>query len=284
MLPTLELFGLPIPMFGTMMACGMIAAILLLMYTRRFIPFTEDQLLTSALWAVALGFLGSKVLFWIVELDHVLANPHFLIETLRTGFVFYGALLGGMIGIFIYCVRSKLPMLAFFDLFAPSLVLAQAFGRIGCFLAGCCYGCESDAWCAVVYPPGSGAPSGVPLLPVQLFESAFLVILALVLVELLRKRKTYGLVTGWYFVLYGIWRFIIEFFRSDDRGFVGGLSTSQFIGLFIVLAGAVLLWLIHKGIVSRETLDVPEAAPVKHEAAQGPSPDAKQNDKTKTPS
>lgn len=254
MLPTFDVFGLSIPMFGIMMMCGMLAAFILLWYTRRFIRFTEDQLVSCALWAIILGFLGSKILYWIVEIDQIIADPRYLIRTLREGFVFYGALIGGVIGVLIYSTKTKLPFFAFADLFMPSLVLAQAFGRIGCFCAGCCYGAHSDAWCAVTYPAGGAAPAGVPLLPTQLFESGFLFLLTIGLVWILKLKKPFGTVTGWYAVLYGVWRFIIEFFRSDDRGAVGSLSTSQFLGIFIVLAGAVILVLVKKGVLKECSL------------------------------
>ncbi len=270
MLPSFQLFGLTIPMFGAMMMVGMLAAFALFIYTRRFIPFTEDQLYSCALWTIIPGFLGAKLLFWIVEFDQVLADPHYLLETLREGFVFYGALIGGVAGMLIYCARKKLPFFAFFDLFAPSLALAQAFGRIGCFCAGCCYGSPSGAACAVVYPPGSPAHAlhpGEGLLPTQLFESAFLLVLTVVLILILRKKKTFGTVSGWYLILYGVWRFIIEFFRSDDRGFVGSLSTSQFIGIFIVLAGILVLLLIKRGVLHTRELPV-QPAPEAEDAAE----------------
>jgi len=246
-------------MFGTMMLVGMVAAFLLLHFTRRVIPFSEDALYSAAFWAIVAGMLGSKVLYWIVELDQIIADPHFLIETLRVGFVFYGALIGGILGLWVYSFRKKLPFLAYIDLFSPCLVLAQTFGRIGCFCAGCCHGSISDSCLAVTYPAGSAAPTGVSLLPTQLFEAAFLFLLTVALVWLLKKRRVFGTVTGWYLVLYGVWRFFIEFYRGDDRGFVGALSTSQFIALFMIAAGAALLVLIAKGIVSRGTLPHEEA-------------------------
>ncbi len=256
MLPSFDVFGLHIPMFGVMMMCGMLAAFILLWRTRRIIRFSEDTLFSAALWAIVLGFIGSKLLYWIVEFDQVLADPHYLVLTLRRGFVFYGALIGGVIGLIIFSARKKLPFLAFIDLFAPSLVLAQAFGRIGCFCAGCCYGCTTDSCLAVVYPAGSSAPAGVPLLPTQLFESAFLFLLTIALVWLLKKRRPYGTVTGWYLILYGVWRFFIEFYRSDDRGFIGALSTSQFLAIFLIAAGVVLLLLVAKGVLTKRA--VPE--------------------------
>lgn len=259
MLPTFDVFGLSIPMFGVMMMCGMVAAFILLFFNRKFIRFTEDQLLSAALWGIILGFLGSKILFWVVEIDNVIANPHYLIETLRSGFVFYGSLIGGVLGLVIYSARKKLPFFAFCDLFLPSLALGQAFGRIGCFCAGCCYGSPSTCAIAVTFPPGSAAPAGVPLLPTQLMESAFLFLLTVALVLILKSRKPFGTVTGWYLVLYGVWRFIIEFFRSDERGSIGALSTSQFIGIFIVLAGVALLLLVKKGALSQRELEHPDS-------------------------
>ena len=258
MLPILHLFGLSIPMYGVMSAIGMLAAFLLLLKTSKYVRFGEDPILSCALWAIVCGFLGAKILYWIVEWKQVVANPHYLLETLREGFVFYGALIGGLGGVAIYSTRKKMPYLAFVDLFSPSLVLAHAFGRIGCFFAGCCYGMQCDTPISVIFPQGAVAPAGVPLLPTQLMESAFLFILSFVLVRMLKKEKTFGVVTSWYMILYGAWRFGIEFFRSDERGFVGALSTSQFISIFAVAAGVLLLILATKKVI--QSPPIPEPA------------------------
>lgn len=257
MLPILHILGLNIPMYGVMTAVGMLAAFLLLLKTSKYVRFTEDQILSAALWAIITGFLGAKILYWLVEIKQVIANPHYLLETLREGFVFYGALIGGLGGVAIYAAKHKLPYLAFVDLFSPSLVLAHAFGRIGCYFAGCCYGMEYDCAISVVFPQGAVAPAGVPLLPTQLMESAFLFVLAFVLVRLLKKEKTFGVVTSWYMILYGAWRFAIEFFRNDERGFVGALSTSQFISIFAVAAGVLLLILVTKKVIQSPPIPEP---------------------------
>ena len=258
--PTIHLFSFTLPSFGMMMAIGMLSAFaLLLLVTRKWYDFSEDDLFSAALVGIICGMLGAKVLYWIVELDQILADPASFLTMLTEGWVFYGALIGGVGGLLVYCLIKKKPFLDYVDLFAPSLILAQGFGRIGCFLAGCCYGSPSSCSIAVTFPPGGAAPAGIPLLPTQLMESAFLFLLTIAMVLLLKKRKPSGTVTGWYLVSYGVWRFIIEFFRSDDRGTVGALSTSQFIGIFIVLAGVILLTLIRKGIiVSRETIRAAE--------------------------
>ncbi len=247
MLPHFHLFGLEIPTFGVMMLVGMVAAFVLLYFNRRRVPFSEDDLLTMALYAIIGGFIGAKLLYWIVEFDQILANPRFLLDTLTAGFVFYGALIVGALAILVFARRRRQPFFGYVDLVAPSFILAQGFGRIGCFCAGCCYGAVCDSPLSVIYPAGSSAPAGVPLLPTQLFESAFCFVFAAVLTAIFRRQKRYGTTTGWYLVGYGVWRFIIEFFRSDDRGAVGALSTSQFIGIFIVLFGIATLVLVRQG-------------------------------------
>ena len=257
MLPSFQALGLTIPMYGVMSALGMLAAFVLLGFTRKHTRFSEDQALSAALWAIIMGFVGAKVLFWLVEIKQVIADPSYLLHTLREGFVFYGALIGGLGGVAIYALIKKLPFFSLTDYFIPALVLGHAFGRIGCFFAGCCYGMQCDTPISIVFPTGGAAPAGVPLLPTQLMESAFLFLLCAFLVWRLTKKKPFGTVSGWYMVLYGAWRFTIEFFRSDERGFVGALSTSQFISIFVFLGGVALLLLVKLGALKKTGLDLP---------------------------
>ena len=257
MLPSFQALGLTIPMYGVMSALGMLAAFVLLGFTRKHTRFSEDQALSAVPWAIRMGFVGAKVLFWIVEIDQVIADPSYLLHTLREGFVFYGALIGGLGGVAIYSLNKKLPFFSLTDYFIPGLVLGHAFGRIGCFFAGCCYGMECETPISIVFPTGGAAPAGIPLLPTQLMESAFLFLLCAFLVWRLTKKKPFGTVSGWYMVLYGAWRFGIEFFRSDERGAVGALSTSQFISIFVFAGGVALLLLVKSGVLKKTVLDLP---------------------------
>ncbi len=257
MLPSFQALGLTIPMYGVMSALGMLAAFVLLGFARKHTRFSEDQALSAALWAIIMGFIGAKVLFWLVEIDQIIADPSYLLHTLREGFVFYGALIGGLGGVAIYSLIKKLPFFSLTDYFIPALVLGHAFGRIGCFFAGCCYGMECETPISITFPAGGAAPAGVPLLPTQLMESVFLFLLCAFLVWRLTKKKPFGTVSGWYMVLYGIWRFVIEFFRSDERGAVGALSTSQFISLFVFAGGVALLLLVKFGALKKTVLDLP---------------------------
>ena len=91
---------------------------------------TEDDFYSAAIWAIVCGMLGSKITYWIVEFDRVIADPHFLLETLTAGFVFYGSLIGGALGVLIFALHKKQNVLVYVDLFSPAMALGQAFGRI----------------------------------------------------------------------------------------------------------------------------------------------------------
>ena len=193
------------------------------------------------IWAVVGGFAGAKVLYFLTRLKDIMENPRVLLD-LADGFVVYGGIIGGIFSAMAYCKIKKLPFLKYFDLVMPSVALAQGFGRIGCFLAGCCYGRETDSALGIVFHNSSYAPNGVKLLPTQLISSGLDFMLCIVLILLDRKKKGDGQIAGAYLVLYSIGRFILEFYRGDlIRGNVGALTTSQFIAIFVALAGVILI-------------------------------------------
>ena len=129
----------------------------------------------------------------------------------------------------------------------PSVALAQGFGRIGCFLAGCCYGKETESVFSVIFQNSEYAPNHVALIPMQLYSGGLDFLHFLLLLLIARNKKEDGQVTACYLIFYSIGRFVIEFFRGDIiRGSVGILSTSQFISIFTGIAGIVLLIRIRK--------------------------------------
>lgn len=227
--------------YGFMIALGVFACILLGMYRAKQTGILkEEAVLDIAIYGLLAGFLGAKILYVIVEFETFLANPMSVLGS--EGFVVYGGIISGVLAAIIYCRVKGLSFLECFDLLAPSVSLAQGFGRIGCFLAGCCYGRETSSFLGVVFPEGCMAPVGVKLLPTQLFSSAGDFLITAVLLFAYRKRRHTGDVGALYMLLYGVGRFGIELLRSDNRGTVGVFSTSQAISIVIV-AGAVLLFL-----------------------------------------
>lgn len=229
--------------YGFMIALGILACIFLGLYRAKRRGMSQDAVLDISIIGILCGFLGAKLLYILVELDRFLQEP---LQVLGSeGFVVYGGILAGVFSAILYCKRKGLSFLEYFDLLAPSIAIAQGFGRIGCFLAGCCYGRETQCFLGVTFPEGSIAPSGVKLLPTQLFSSAgdFLIMAILLLYS--RKPRPKGNTGALYLLLYGVGRFLIEFLRSDERGTVGVLSTSQFISIGICVA-ALFLFFRHK--------------------------------------
>ena len=201
-----------------------------------------EQIFGLVIYCLIFGYAGSKLLYSLTVLPEVLADPASILRTLSTGWVVFGGLLGGMLGGWIFCRRKGLPAWKYFDVGLPSVALAQGFGRIGCFFAGCCYGVETDSAFSIVFSASQFAPNHVHLVPTQLISSAgdFLLYFFLVWYDRHRKKRD-GEVAAMYLILYSAGRILVEFWRGDlVRGAVGPLSTSQFIGVFTLAAGIVL--------------------------------------------
>ena len=130
----------------------------------------------------------------------------------------------------------------------PFIAMVQGFGRIGCFLAGCCYGAPTDSFLGVTFPANSLAPAGIKLWPTQLFSAAGDFIICGILILVSKYNKKNGNICILYAILYAIGRFVVEFFRNDARGTVGSLSTSQFYGIFSLIVGlGIFIWaMTHK--------------------------------------
>ena len=170
-----------------------------------------------------------------------------------SGFVVYGGIIFGVVSALIYCKIKNIRFFEYFDLLAPSVALAQAFGRLGCFFAGCCYGKETSLPIGIVFPEGSFAPAGVPLLPTQLFSSAGDFVIAFVLVRMTGKMRHTGDVGALYLMLYGIGRFCVEFLRTNEQGGFIGLTTAQLISIVFMII-SIVLFIRNKRAADREDL------------------------------
>ena len=239
-----------VPAMGVCILVGALLAVFLSWLLRKESSLDwNGEFVDAIIWGVLLGFVGMKILYWIVTPEQFISSikQGRILELLTTGMVFYGGLIGGILGIFICSRKKKRSFFEFTDLFAPCFCVAHAFGRIGCLLVGCCAGVEPgekvlfgaatyDGSCALTYADGTQH------LPVPLMEAVFLLLLCGVLILILLRAKKLGTVTGWYLVLYALWRFLIESFRGDaERGIYGLFSTSQWISFAILLAGILIL-------------------------------------------
>jgi len=225
--------------YGLMIMIGILAALCLLSYRSKKQQYNEDNVWDMAIISIICGVIGGKVMYIITDIKEVLQNPSVL-KNVGNGFVIYGAILGGILGVYIYSKKKDWNTLSVLDLLVPSLPLAQGFGRIGCFLAGCCYGKVTSLPIGVEFNNSPFAPANIQLIPTQIYSSIFDFMLALFLLWYDRCERKKGRLFSLYLIIYSIGRFLIEFLRGDPRGSVSILSTSQFISLFVLIFGVLL--------------------------------------------
>ena len=238
------IFGKEVSSYGV---CAVIGA--LLTGTFAFIMskkkgLDEVKMTFMLIFSVIGVFIGGHLLYGITNIDKMwlfgkIKNFNGFITVFSLifgGQVFYGGLFGGIAVAGIFAKITKLENFSSYaDIMAVGVPFFHFFGRIGCFMGGCCYGIESD-FGYTTYNGLISSANGVNRFPVQLFEAGFCLLLALFMFKLLNSGKLKGRLFYLYLFIYAIGRFILEFLRGDSyRGFLFGLSTSQIISLLIIV-------------------------------------------------
>src|SRR4051812_43786231 len=199
------------------------------------------------------GIIGAKLLYTFVEQGYSWSHPSSLLrlDLLQAGGVWYGGLIAAVSGGLAYVWYQKQPLLDSLDAFVPGIALGHGIGRLGCFAAGCCYGRETHVPWAVTFtnPLANalvGTPLNIPLHPTQLYEFGIELLLFFFLLWVWKRKQFSGQVFGTYAFLYGIARFVLEFYRGDPgRGsaFGGALTLTQVISIcLVIIGGAVWVW------------------------------------------
>lgn len=224
--------------YGVCIALGLIAAVTLAFYRSQKFGLNSDLMFNGSIIGFIFGMIGAKLLYIIVEWDSYMKDPSLFLN-IGSGFVAYGGIILGIIAFLLYFKIKKTAVLEYAEIAIPAVSLGQAFGRVGCLMAGCCYGkpAPQGAWYGLTFPAGSEAPAGIPLYPVQIMCVVLNVLLCLFLIYVNYKEKFAGAAISLYMILYAFGRFLIEFLRNDPRGAVGPLSTSQFISIFVFIIG-----------------------------------------------
>lgn len=255
--------------YGLMIGIGALLAIFVSEWRAKRRGLDGELVFSAAVWGLLAGLLGAKLTFIISNIKLLFTNPSYVLGT--DGFTVYGGVVLGIIVGGLIVKRKKVDVPVYLDLVIPQIALAQGFGRIGCFLAGCCYGKPTDSHFGVVFPVEAIAPSGIPLIPTQLISAAGdLLIFAILLLlsnfatDYLKVRKgeeellykdavTKKLrffqplsMSGMYLILYGIGRFAIEFLRADPRRTALGLTSNQYVSIVFVIAGLALIFYGYK--------------------------------------
>ena len=245
-----ELGYITVYTYGVLLAAAYLGGLQLARVRAQHRGLDSNRVLDLGIYIIISALLGAKLLLLITDFKSFTADPRELLTLARSGGVFYGGLIVAVIVALWYIRRVGLPLWTTCDVFAPGIALGHVIGRFGCLFAGCCYGKPTGKpWGITFTDPFAatnvGTPLGVPLHPTQLYEAGaeFLILLVLLFSE--RKGRPYPGRTFWlYMLLYAVSRFIIEFFRGDERGTVGMFSTSQFISIVLApLAVAMLVYL-----------------------------------------
>ena len=250
-----ELGAINVYTYGVLLAAAYLTGLQVALVRARRHGLDPNRVMDLGIYVIISALIGAKLMLLIVEFEHFSLSLADLWVLLRSGGVFYGGLFLAVPVALWYMRRHRMPTWPTCDIFAPGIALGQAIGRIGCLMAGCCFGRPTSMpWGITFTNPlaasNVGTPLGVTLHPTQLYESGVdLFIFAFLLLTERRGRPFHGRTFWGYALLYGIARFIIEIYRGDERGTVFDvLSTSQFLSILVVpLSLAMLLRLGRQG-------------------------------------
>ncbi|MFH0925135.1 MAG: prolipoprotein diacylglyceryl transferase [bacterium] len=209
---------------------------------------SSDCILDLSFYSLLAAIVGARIFFVILDPDFF-SDPRDIYRVWQGGLVFYGGFIGAFVVGFWYIKKHNLPLWQTLDIFTPSLAIGQAIGRLGCLMAGCCHGKECHLpWAITFSNKNSLAPLGVPLHPTQLYSSLQGALIFLILINVRRKKPFHGFLVCLYIFLYSIFRFIVEIFRGDPRGFIFKqmFSTSQVVSLILFPLGIFLFFYLKR--------------------------------------
>ncbi|MFA7074791.1 MAG: prolipoprotein diacylglyceryl transferase [Endomicrobiaceae bacterium] len=221
--------------YGLLVAIGFFAGMQYMVKHSSEVPVKKQQLYDFLFYLILFGILGARFLYVLTNFDFFVKHPLDIVKLWQGGLVFYGGFLSVLIFSFFYCRIKKIDIKKLADIAAPALALGHAFGRIGCFLSGCCYGKECELFISINHRH-----------PTQLYESLGNLAIFFLLNGINKKEHKKGAVFIIYLCMYSVLRFFVEFFRGDDRGaFIAGFSIAQVISLAIFLIS--FLWIFIRG-------------------------------------
>ena len=243
MIEAFNILGRDIPSYGLMAATGVICGLLFIVWRTHKLKLDIEYAVSIYMLGVVGAGIGAKILFLLLSFSDLLdaiksiGFIRAVIVFIQGGMVFYGGLIGAIIASFLTARLIKLNIKDFYPSLIPAIAILAGFGRVGCLLTGCCYGAVTTSPIHIIYPEGSAAPSLVPLVPVQIYEMLFEIIIAIVLTVLsFKKPALNNRLLQIYLATYAVMRFILEFWRGDQvRGIWGLLSTSQWISILIIV-------------------------------------------------
>jgi phosphatidylglycerol:prolipoprotein diacylglycerol transferase len=241
--------------YGFMVMCGFLLCLWLLPRRGRKAGLSAPALLDAAVYSLLGGIVGARIYYVIYAWDYFQDNLWQIIRIDRGGLVFYGGLIGGGVAMLGTLLWKKLPLRRSLDIVASLVPLGHAFGRVGCFLNGCCFGGVTRSFLGVRFPQGSpvfahqvrqglisaGRQWSLPVHPTQLYAVGYNLVIFGILSYLLARDRPAGEVAWLYAILYGTARFVNEFIRADQPAVAAGLTAAQIICVLLVAFGVVMM-------------------------------------------
>ena len=229
--------------YGVMIGLGILFGYLYAAKHFEKLGLDRDKTSNLVIYLILASFVGGKIFFYLENPSYYIENPKKLIPT-GSGFVFYGSLIFAIPTLIYFLRKWAIPVWKALDVIAICTLILHGFGRIGCFMAGCCHGRVCDESIGVVFshPESRANPLHTPLYPTQLAEATILFGTAAFLYWFRKKQKFDGQLFLMYIMIYAVARSILEVFRGDEaRGFLFGewLSHSQFISALVFIAAAI---------------------------------------------
>ena len=232
-------FGLEVTYYGFLIAVGMALGVFVACKNAKFRGFKSDDIIILACYVLPLAVIGAKLYYLTFS-----GQPFSFWDIFKiweAGLAIYGGVIGGALGLVIYCLIHKKNILDMCDIAAPSLILGQAIGRIGCYFAGCCYGIEVTDPSLTWFPLSTFVHGGWHL-STFFYESIWDFATFLLLILLLRKNKVRqrGTIVALYFIIYGIGRAWIEALRGDSL-YLGSIKVSQLLSILLIVLGIAII-------------------------------------------
>ena len=238
--------------YGVLLAAAYLLGLQFALWRARHRGLDSQQVMDLGILVIVSALLGAKLLLLVVDFKQFTSSPGALIGLLRSGGVFYGGLIAAVAASLLYLRWKRMPLWTTTDVFAPGIALGHVIGRLGCLFAGCCFGRRTEVPWAITFhnefaAQNVGTPLNIPLHPTQLYEAGAELLILIFLLATERKGRPFPGRTFWgYMFLYAVSRFIIEFYRGDPRGMVGGFSTSQFVSILIVPLSIIMLVILSR--------------------------------------
>jgi phosphatidylglycerol:prolipoprotein diacylglycerol transferase len=256
---TIPVFGgLKVFGYGAMLVLAFLGSTWLAAWRARREKLNPDVILDMGFWVFFIGLIGARLFYCVQYWGDKIKTVWEVVQYWKGGIVYYGGILGGSLAFLVYRHFRPFPLRPYLDVLAPAIMVGTLFGRLGCFLNGCCYGDQCDLPWAVSFPKYSppwvdqsagglippSAAASLPVHPTQLYSSLDSLIILILLTAFYPLRRRDGEVLGLLMVTYPITRFLIEYLRNDEGVFFAGLTISQNISIALLLGGlAYWLWL-----------------------------------------